>query len=363
VLEASLDNTKLAVGESNQRSIEIRALEREAEANRQLLATMLSRQKEILSQEDIDFQQADARVISRAEYPVEASFPKTGIIMLLVVIGSVFLALLFIMIAELMDSGFRSGEQIEAATGIASLGFVPRASIKQDSAYQFYQKNSSSAFCAAMRTLGWTLSLTTPGKYPGVVLVTSSSASEGKTTSAICLAESLVETGKTVLLVDADLRRPSVHTVTGLEKEPGLVDILAHGHKRDWLIKTTESGLSVLSTGSTSPNPTNLLASDEFRDLINDVRSEFDVVVVDSPPVMAGADTRILSDLADATIFVVRWNKTRRQTVNYCLKQLNAAGASVSGTFLTMVDTKKHQHYSYGDSDVYAGDMAKYYAS
>ena len=95
--------------------------------------------------------------------------------------------------------------------------------------------------------------------------------------------------------------------------------------------------------------------------MLDDAKRRYDTIIIDSPPVLAGADARLLAKLADATIFVVHWSKTRRETVRHCLKLLESAEATVSGALLTMVDTRKHRHYGYGDADTYTGEMEKYY--
>ena len=131
-LEQSLDGMKKEVAVANQNEIELRALEREAEASRNLLATMLSRQKETISQEDGDFQQADVRVISPADIPLEPSYPSTTIVLGLVIVFAFILAMVIILILELLDDGFRNGEEMEKATGVPSIGFVPFVSIASD---------------------------------------------------------------------------------------------------------------------------------------------------------------------------------------------------------------------------------------
>ena len=361
-LAGSLEDIKKTVGESNQRDVELRALEREAEANRQLLATMLARQKEALSQEDIDFQQADARIISPASVPIEPSFPKPAILLVLVVLGSAILGLLIVAVAELLDAGFRSGEEIEEATGTTTLGFLPRVSAKGLSPFERFKQRPGTAFGEAVRTLGWTLSLVFPGGYPTTVLVTSSVVAEGKTVTACCLAESLAQGGRKVLLIDADLRRPGVHGMVNVLREPGLVDVLAGIGDLDMVTQNSEGNLTVLSAGTQSPNPGNLIGSLQMKELLARVGEKFDVVVIDSPPVMVGADARLLAEIADATVFVVQWAKTGRATVRHCLGQLKDARANIAGALLTKVDARKHSLYGYGDSGAYAGDMEKYYA-
>lgn len=364
-LQQSLDELKDTVAQANQNEVELRALEREAEASRGLLATMLARQKETMSQEDLEFQQPDARIISAADVPVEPSFPNVPMVFSLALIGGGFLGLIIMLLRELLDGGFRSGEQMEAVTGVPSIGFVPRVSSTGD--YQtlagYVAGRPSSALGEAIRTLGWSLQITFPDQAPRSVLITSSVPSEGKTTIAACLATMHSGEGRRVVLVDADTRNPGCHSLTGNDREPGLVDVLLdQARLEDVMVTSSWSGLSLIPAGMPTPNAPNLLGSRKMEMLLQELAERFDHVIIDSPPVMAAADARILCRLAEATVMVVRWGGTRRETVRLAMKQLDTAGARLAGGLLSMVDVKKNAQYSYGDSGAYAGELEKYYA-
>jgi len=365
-IQQTLKGIKDEVGQGNQNEVRLRSVERDGEANRQLLATLLARQKETLSQEDIDFQQADVRVISPAEFPVEPTFPKRGMILALVFVAATLLALLVIMVVELLDQGFRSGEEVERVTGLPSLGFVPRSSTEFSAEYtamSYVVQYPKSPFTESIRTLDWNLTLSFPEK-PQVLLVSSSEPAEGKTTIAGTLAAVLSRAGRRTLLIDADTRRPSVHELFRIERQPGLVDVLTGQATIDKAIVDSgdRGGPDVLPAGSESPNAINLLGSEKMRELLILLRGRYDAIVIDSPPVLAGADGRVLSTLADTTVFCLRWARTRREVARLALRQLAGAGANVAGIVLTVVDVKKHAQYGYGDSGAYTGDLEKYYA-
>ncbi len=365
-LSGSLEELKGQVSLGNENEIELRALEREAEANRALLDTLLVRQKETMSQEDAEFQQPDATIFSRADVPVEPAYPRTGIVLGLVLIGSLLLSTLVVLILELLDRGFRSGEQFEAVTGIPSIGFVPLITKPEEfrTLPGYVAGRPQTALGESMRTLNWSLKLAFPDQPPSSVLVTSSVPGEGKTTVASCLATAESKAGQRVVLVDADIRRPGVQELTGVALEPGLTNVLAGEVTIDDALARSEwSGLSVLPAGSPSPHAPNLLGSQKMELLLRDLVKRFDLVVIDSPPMLAAADARILCRQADATVMVAHWGKTRRKTARLCVRQLQAAGARLAGGLLTMVDIKRNSQYGYGDSDAYAGDLSKYYAS
>ena len=357
-LESRLDELKQTAGEANRNEIQVRALEREAEASRQLLATLLARQQETVSQEDASFQQADARIISRAAVPLEPAFPRPGLIMGLAAFAATFLGMLLVFAFELADNGFRSGEQAERLTGLQSLGIIPRCPKRAGNPIDLMLESPRSAFSEAIRTLHWTVTLAYPDNSPKSILVASANPSEGKSTTAVCMSLAQARAGAKTLLIDADTRWPSVHGLLDMEAGPGLIEFL-RGDTRfeDAVVTHPESGMHVLRAGGAVPNPATLLASDRMRALLTEARKVYDTIIIDAPPTLACADSRILSRYADTTIMAVRWAKTRRNTAKLAARQLEAAGASIAGVVLTLVDLKRHSMYSYGDSDSYSGDF------
>jgi capsular exopolysaccharide synthesis family protein len=348
-LETSLDSLKQLAGEANRNEIQVRALEREAEASRQLLATLLARQKETVSQEDARFQQADARIISRAAVPLEPAFPRPGLILGLAGFAATFLGLLLVFAFELADNGFRSGEQAEQFTGLQSLGIIPRAPKRLGTPIDLMLDQPRCAFSEAIRTLHWTVTLAFPDNTPKTILVASANPSEGKSTTATCMAIAQARSGARTMLIDADTRWPSVHTLLGMDPGRGLIEFLRGDAKLEEIV------------GGAIPNPAALLASERMHSLLQECGKAYDTVIIDAPPVLACADTRILAKQADATVMAIHWAKTRRNTANLAARQLETAGARMAGVVLTLVDLKRHAMYSYGDSGSYSGDFAKYY--
>lgn len=364
-LSRSLEQLKARAAEANQDEVQLRALEREAEASRTLLATMLARFKETTSQEDFSVQQADARIISKADVPADPSFPQKKVVLGLVFLGSSMLAGLIVLLLELLDNGFRSGEQIEQATGASSLGFIPRLSRsvrRKKLPHDFIVEQPKSALGESIRTLHWSIGLTSPDHPPKTVLITSAVPEEGKTTIGVSLARIQALGGQKTLIIDADTRNPGVHTAFGMANTWGLVDVLTDGADLEDVLKTDEkTGARVLTAGASVPNAPDLLASERMRRLIQRLAASHDLIVIDSPPVMAATDALILSKEADTTVFVVHWAKTSRQRVRLALQRIHKAGGRLGGVLLSMVDVKKHAQYSYGDSGSYYGALDKYY--
>lgn len=360
----SLDELKSRKQADNQGAIRLRQLEREAAANRELLDTLLARQKETASQEDLNFQQPDATVFSPAVTPAEPSWPRTGLVLGLAGLGALMLGLLTVLLLELMDAGFRSGEQFEQYTGVPSLGFIPL--VRKPREFRtlpgYLAERPASALGESLRTLSWSLRLAFPDQPPRRLLFASALPNEGKTTVASCLATAEANAGRRVVLVDADIRQPGCHELAGIAREPGLSNLLAGDATVDEVLVEAEwQGLKVIPAGQPSSQAPNLLGSERMRKLLAELDARFDLVVIDSPPVMAAADARILAGLADATVLVIRWGKTRRSTARLALRQLQGAGARIAGGLLSMVDVKRNAQYGYGDSGAYSGELGKYY--
>jgi capsular exopolysaccharide synthesis family protein len=213
-----------------------------------------------------------------------------------------------------------------------------------------------------MRTLGWSLRLAFPDKPPRTVLFASAMPGEGKSTIASCMATAESNAGRRVVLIDADIRRPMCHELLGVDREPGLTNLLAGVASLSDVVSASEwSGLHVIPAGTGSPHAPNLLGSQSMKALLAKLVESYDLVIIDSPPVMAAADTRILCKLVDATVLVARWGKTRRQSVRLAIQHLQSSEARLAGGLLSMVDPKRNAQYLYGDSGVYSGDLGKYY--
>lgn len=364
-LKRSFESLKRRIATSNTAEVNLRALEREAQANRLLLETMLTRFKETRAQEDLEAQRPDARVISRADAPELPSFPKKKLILALALVGSFFIGLLLVFAIEQLDHGFRSGEQIEQQTGFPILGLIPKLTglrrfgkAPQDQILE----HPTSALAESIRTLHTSILLSHVDRPPRRILIASALPEEGKTTIAVCLARMLAKSGKKVLLIDTDLRRPGVHVALGMLQRPGLVDLLSgHATREEVVRKDKATGAHVITAGHATTNAPNILSSEQMKALLVELGLAYDLVILDSPPILAVSDARILACEVDRTVFIVRWAETRREVAATALRQLTSSGAELAGVLLTMVDVRKHARYGYGDSGYYYGPARKYY--
>lgn len=364
-LTANLRQLEASAGQLNRSSVGLRALEREAEANRSLLKTMLSRLKETTSQRGI--QTADARIISRAVMPSGPYFPRATLFILVALGVSVIVGIGLATAVEHMDSGFRSSDQIEQLTGYPAIGLIPNLSSKlkkQGGVLRYLEENPVSQYSEAVRNVHVSLALSNVDNPPKRILVTSAMSAEGKSTTAFSLARAGAMAGKRTILVDCDMRNPTSHSLAGMERSPGLVDILSgNADLQDAIRGGGVANLSILAAGDPPANPSDLLMSERMKRLVTELSEKFDLVVIDSPPVMAVSDPRILAPQVDAILFVVRWARTKRENVVHAIRQLAANGAKIAGVVVTQVNVKKHAEYDYGDSGYYSSRYSKYYTS
>ncbi len=363
-LKGSVDRLKGEVAVLNRAEIRLRALEREASANRVLFETFLARSKETLEQDEI--QRPEARIISAADIPDEASFPRKGIIVALAAVGSAFLGIFLVFLIERFDRGFRSLDQIEQLAGVAPLGLVPliKGRLRAVGAPEAYVLDRpASAYGEAIRSLHTSLLLSDVARPPTLVLIASALPREGKTAVVLSMARLMAKVGQKVMVLDCDLRRPEAHQRLGLSARPGLVELLAGAATLEEVVqRDAKSGLHLIAPGGHAPDPAELLGSDAMVQLLRGLAEGYDLVLIDSAPVLAVSDVRALARHVDKVVFLVRWAETRREVALTALRQLGNAGGDIAGAVLVMVDVKKHARYSYGDSGYYYGRVSKYYS-
>lgn len=364
-LQDSLEQLKARMAQSNTAEVQLRALERDAAAERTMLETFLSRYEETSAQTDSAVQQSGARVISRADVPDNPSSPPRSLIVMTVFLIAGVLSVLAVLAIEQFDRGYRSGEQVERGLGRRSLGLVPVVrSSRGQQPEAFLLKNPTSMFGEAVRSVFTSVLLAPEGPAPKTILITSAQPHEGKTTLAVCLARMRGLSGKRTVIVETDLRRPAVHRKLEVPRTPGLVEVLSgETSLEEALHRDEHSGAYVIPAGRVTTDPAELLSSAEMRDVIDELASGFDLVILDSPPVIAVSDPRLLAPQVDATILVVRWAQTPRDVAGLAAKQIEESGGRLIGVVLSMVDSKKHAQYGFSDSAYYYAPVKKYYAT
>ena len=362
-LLALLNETKTDAFALNQHERDYLELKRTYDNNQRLYEQVLKRLKDTGVTGMLAL--SNVRVLDRARPANRPIRPNTtrniALAIVLGLIGGIGLAFL----AEALDTSLTSQEQIEEKLGITFLGIVPSIKPNKDGTPQdlvlHTQPKSPVAEC--VRAVRTNLLFMSPEKPLRTILVTSSSPQEGKTTTATSLAIAMTSSGQRVLLVDADMRRPRIHRIFGIENRTGLSSlILGEGKLGETVKETAVPGLWVLPCGPVPPNPAELLHTDAFKRLVDEMAGQFDRVILDSPPVLAVSESKLLAALADQTVFIVRWGKTKRETAMAGLKELVEAGADVVGVLFSQVDTRRHAQYEFPDSGRYHG-YRRYYVN
>jgi len=358
-LREQLGSIQKSANQEGKLDVSLRELQREADANKLLYENFLTKFKQTSSEEDI--QQADARLVSSALPPRIPSFPKKTVL-----VGFSFLVSLLVGAAaafflERLDNGFRSAEQVEKLLGVSTLGLVPGV-VRQELPQDVVVKRPTSQYSEAIRSIRTALRYSDVDNPPKVVLITSSLAGEGKTVFAGSLARSVARSGGKSLLVDCDLRRPSVAKLLGVNSEPGMLDVFAENANVDSIIRVDEdSGMHYIPSKGGTANPQDLLSSQQMRSFLERMRARYDLIVLDAPPVLAVSDPIILSHFVDTTIYLVRWETTPRPIVTGAVKMLRANGGEIAGVVLSRVNARKHATYGYGDNGYYYGRYSNYY--
>lgn len=331
------------------RSIQYNILQRELDTNKSLYEGLLQQYKELGVAAGLGTN--NVTVVDRAEMPggaISPNVPRTVVI-------SVFLGLIaaftIVYVLELLDDTFKGPETIEETLGLTALGVIP--TIQEDTAalIQSVATEPQSAIAEAYRSLRTALQFSTENGMPRVLLVTSAKPSEGKSVTSVSLATNLAQLGLRVLLIDADLRNPSIGRYVHIEKTTGLSNYLAGGAEIAEVTQTCFiENVSVITAGPVPPNPAELLAGPKLPALIRQTTDLFDAVIIDGPPVMGLADAPILSSIVPGTLLVVQANATRRSLVRAAVKRLRFARARIVGTVLSRFDvTKSGYTYSYSN--------------
>ena len=339
MLRQAFDEQKKEANDIAEKSVQYNILKREADTNKQLYVDLLEKMKETAVSTSL--KATNIRIVDTAHLPRRPDRPRVLLNLSAAAAFGLFLGIGFVFLQEHLDDAFKSVQEAEQFLQLPSLGSIPRiTSINGGAAHKLYRRALSSGrengsengaanwnriegngqnpvLAEAFHGLRTSVLLSRAKCPPESLLVTSARPGEGKTTVAANLAISMAQLGHSVLLVDADLRRPNLHKFFGISSTNGLVDFLTG--QADWRSltwKAPSSGLSVLPCGLIPPNPTDLLSSDYMREMIRDARKEYKFVVLDSPPLAELADSRILATLVDGIILVIGCGTTPRYLVH-----------------------------------------------
>ena len=349
----------------NEKMVQYKNLKREVESNRTLYESLLKKAKETeVSKELMD---TDLRILDYAQVPSSPIRPNrrqdlaTGAMWGLVLgVGLAFLI-------EYLDSTLKNAEDVESYLRLPFLGYVASLASERDEVKGLEnidlisQKIPHSRIAESYRSIRTSIIFSSPEDRPlKTVLITSSLPQEGKTFVSINLGIVFAHTNEPIILIESDMRKPRISRAFGMPNEVGLSSYLAGKADINEVIKsTTIPNLSLISSGPIPPNPTELLTSAKTQQLLNELKSKFTRIIIDSPPILYVTDTSILANIADGVIQIVRAGKTNINHVLRSKQRLTEAKAKIIGIILNDLDVKKEDSYYYYHYYYYSHDKGK----
>ena len=359
---AARDNAKADAYKLRDDLVEYTIRQREFESNRQLYEGLLQRLRTAGVQAGLESQEVD--IVDNAVPPIGPALQPKGSVLVVNTLIFAGAAIILAFILESLDTSLSSVAEIEKISGLPSLALIPKSRRSADPTSQTpAQRNllvlssPKSQFAESFRALRTSLLLSQAGREPKVILLTSATPSEGKTTASLNLAAVLAQRDVRVLLIDADLRRPTVHHRFGLNGKFGLTSVLTGSMPLADAVQTIPDlpALDVLASGPIPPFPTEMLSSDAMLQLLAKARETYTHIVMDSPPLLSVTDSIVLAREADAVVLLVRHGKSTKHAVRRARDLLLRSGAKLAGIALNAVDLSSPEYYSYYGYSGYAG--------
>jgi capsular exopolysaccharide synthesis family protein len=378
MLRSALEDQKVEANQLNEKAIDFSILKRDLDANHTLYEGLLQKLKE--AGVAAGLRSSNIRVVDVARVPVKPAVPNLprnlALSLAIGLVGGVVLSF----VIETLDNTVQTPDQVQALTGSPSLGLVPESKLlegvrniprltrspeatREPSTQLVTQLRPNSDIAESYRTVRTSILLSSAVRPPRVMMFTSPLPQEGKTTTSVNMAVVLAQRGVRVLLIDADMRRPSVHAAFGLPNSSGLSSLLAGLDEYEKVVHgfAPQPSLFIMTSGPIAPNPAELLGSDRMRDLLAKLRTEYDHVILDTPPVIPVTDPAVLSAMVDAVLLVVRSGKTTKNALRHArnlLLQINAPvmGTIVNGANMRSPDYYYQYYYGYRGKGYYHSD-------
>ena len=361
-LEASESLLAKQIEWQSQELIVLQQLERETDAARLLYESFFTRLLEMNVQ--LGLETADGRLISTAIQSGPSSPIKSRILSYGGAIG-LMMGASFVLFWELRFSGYRSVNELREQSGYSVLAAVPLIPVRERKNVISYLKTKPESLVSeAVRNLRTSIIMSNLNQVKQVIMLTSSVPKEGKTILSFALAQNMVGLGKRILLIEADIRR-RVHSVEiDRSNTVALLDLVAGDKKwKEVSLYVEEFGFDILTASRSDKNAADIFASQRFSELLTELREYYDYIIIDSPPVLAVPDARVIGAISDANIYVVEWNKTSSAQVDQGLEMLSSIGVNTIGLVLNQIDSRKTKTYGYTGSYGYGAYRSEYYES
>jgi polysaccharide biosynthesis transport protein len=381
-LQQSFDQLQGVSSSSGQAQVRLRELQREAEANRTLYESYLARYKETTAQESLEM--PDSHVVTKASVPIAASWPKTWLVLGLALTLGVGIGFVLAFLADYLDQRVKTLEQAEQISAVPALAAVPLIgarelaklakrgrnelgrydpkivtllpAVLQPPLMRYALESPGTFFAEAIRAIRLALQRTMRIQPVKVVLITSALENEGKTTLAANLAQSIATLGIRTLLIDGDLRNPQLTRSLCPHADAGLLEVAMHRASPERAILVDRStGLSILPSTAVKEADliTELMFSERIVDVLDHLRHRYELIVIDSPPLVPLVDGRALAELADRIILALAWDQTPAEVLSHTIDLLSPVHDRILGTVLTRVDLSRLRFYDYYRSSAY----------
>lgn len=363
-LRAGLNNLRGKLSENNRALIRLRELERSRDASRTLYEAFLERFK--VTEETESFTEADARILSYANTPRSPALPRTKVNMILGLVLGCVVAGALVLLMELLDNRVSSGEEVEERFGVPFLGNVPLLSGiagARQSPPKYLVKHPMSAYAESMRNLRASVKFADIDKPAKLVTITSSFPNEGKTSLTLSLGRMSAMTGSKTLVIDGDFRRRQLTEIAGLKPQIGLIEhLLGNAELDEVIVRDSETELDILPLSKSGNTTRDVFGSKAFDTLMLKLKSEYDLIVIDTAPILLMAETRVIAAKSDQVVVSARWRRTNRGSLQQTLTILREFNASIAGVALTFVDLKRLNKHSGAALSNYKA-YSKYYVN
>ncbi|WP_224826112.1 polysaccharide biosynthesis tyrosine autokinase [Cognatishimia sp. MH4019] len=329
--------------------VTLEQLQREATASSLIYEYFLSRLKETSVQQGI--QQADSTILSPAEVPPGPARPRGVLIVVFSALLMGLISAMQVVRREALRQTFRTADEVEEFTGYTVLGQIPRVPARnRKTVLKYIASKPASAAVEAVRNLRTSVFMAGPTN-PQIIMLTSSVPGEGKTTQALAMAQNMASLGKRVLVIEGDIRRRMFRSYFEMEDVPGMMSALTRKTRlEDSVWRSDLLGVDILPGDKTNSNAADIFSTPQFGRLLRGARKSYDVILIDTPPVLLVPDARVIGQHADAILYTVHWDKTPRRQVAAGLRSFQTVGLTVTGMVLSKVNPTLQKAYGHDES-------------
>lgn len=352
---------------NNRAMVRLNELQRNADAARAIYDAFLASYKQSTATEGLE--QSDARIVSQAKLPTRPSKPNRKLGLMLAIAFGLACGAAVVLLAELLAKGVSTTAQIEEIFQLPAMGEIPTLQSTLDGPLSrqggldpvgYIASKPLSRFAESFRNLRTSVLSSRTGRTVQIVAITSPLPNEGKTTTALCLARTMALSGAKVVLLDCDLRQRSINRSLSFEPRVGLLEVLNGAANLDEaLVSDPESGAVILPLAKSAHTPRDVFGSEAMTLLLEELRNRFEIILLDTAPVLAVADTRVLCPRADAVLMLMRWRGTSRAVVHAALRALTG-DTFIAGIVLTQVNIREQARAGESEAHYYRA-YRKYY--